>query len=61
MSVGEYISIIEKEFNDGKRFIELSSSDPMKLRKRIYEACRRRGLLWTFATSDKSIFVIATL
>lgn len=61
MSVSEYISFIEKEFNDGKKFIELPSSNPGKLRKRIYKACRSRGLLWGFATCENSVFVIATL
>lgn len=61
MTVSDYIEIIKTEFSHGKRYIELPSSDPHNFRKRIYEASRRRGLLWMFATCEKSIFVIATV
>ena len=61
MSTNDYIEHVKNEFAIGKRFIELPCANPFTFRKRLYKASRRRGILWMFATSDKSVFVIATL
>jgi len=56
-----WIEQIKIEFSSGKTFVEIASKDPRAFRRLLYKAVRRRGLLWTFATTDKSVFVRATL
>lgn len=57
MSTNDYIEQVKNEFAAGKRFVEIFSENPFLLRKRLYAAVRRRGLLWLFSICDKSLFI----
>lgn len=52
------IDEIKKRFEAGERIIEIMCDDPLSFRRNLYKATRRRGLLWRFAVTEKSIFVI---
>ena len=58
MTIAKYIDQIKNEFATGKKFIELQSDNPVALQRLLYKAARRRGLLWSFAVSEISVFVI---
>lgn len=58
MTKQEQIEEIKRQFATGQRFIELPHNDPVAFRRTLYRAVRRRGLLWMFATSNNSVFVI---
>jgi hypothetical protein len=58
MKISNYIEQIKTEFASGKTFVELQSDNPISFRFYLYKAARRRGLLWSFAVSEKSVFVI---
>jgi len=58
MSMSDYIEYIKSEFASGKTYVELQSDKPFYFRELLRKAVRRRGLLWEFATTDKSVFVI---
>lgn len=58
MTTSDYINCVRAQFAQGKTFVELiSPDDPVNFRKRMYEASRRRGLLWMFAICDNSLFI----
>lgn len=58
MKIGDYINLVQREFELGKSFVELHSPERTeRFRKRLYRAARRRGLLWMFSICDQSLFV----
>lgn len=51
------IEAIKNEFEDGASLIEIQCNNPGTYRDLLYKATRRRGLLWSFAVGDKSLFI----
>lgn len=49
---------IAEYFKAGEKFVEILSSNPFAFRKQLHKAVRRRGLTWTFAITENSVFVI---
>ncbi len=53
------IDQIARLFASGNDWVEIRYiGDVSKFRKSLYGAVRRRGLLWSFAVCDESLFVI---
>lgn len=51
------IDFIQREFDGGKRLVEIKTNNPLKFRKNLYAIVHRRGLDWRFATLEHSVFV----
>jgi len=58
MSMADYIDYVKSKFAKGETYVELKSDNPFYFRELLRKAVRRRGLLWGFATTEKSVFVI---
>jgi hypothetical protein len=43
---------------ESRPFVELPSKNPLRDRDNLYDSARRRGKLWRFATTEKSVFVV---
>lgn len=57
--IAEIIAAIQAKFSDGHQVVELPipEAERDKLRRRLWKACKRRGLSWRFALTTVGVAV----